>query len=133
MDGRSNCGTREGASRANVENRWSGRPVSKLLLAKPLALSHDHQMELIEVIPPRHRPGHPMGLEHVGVVVGDDYETSGNHYRGVPRDRQDQGPVDQPLYFTVDDGRTVEFHRHILTGVAVKEGRSFDRFRHAGR
>lgn len=118
-------------SRANVENRWSGRPVSKLLLSEPLPPGDDDLVELIELIPPRHRPGYPISLEHVGFVVGDEYQVFVVRYRDVLPGRQDQGPVNQPRYVTFDNGRTVKFHRHSLHDVVVKEGRSFDGFHHA--
>lgn len=123
----------ETVSRANVENQWSGRPISKLLLSQPLPLGDHHQVELIELIPPRHRPGYPMGLEHVGFVVGDEYEEFADRHQEVLTGRQDQGPINQPLYVTFDNGRTVKFHRHSLHDVVVKEGRTFDGFHHADR
>lgn len=120
-------------SRANVENRWSGRPISKLLLSEPLPLGDHHQVELIELIPPRHRTGYLMGIEHVGFVVGDEYEEFADRHRKVLTGRQDQGPINQPLYVTFDNGRTVKFHRHSLHDVVLREGRSFDGFHHADR
>src|SRR5689334_23353520 len=40
---------------ANVENAWGGRPISKLLLQKPLPLAPSVITSLIELIPPVHQ------------------------------------------------------------------------------
>jgi predicted metalloenzyme YecM len=120
----------ETLSRANVENQWSGRPISKLLLKEPEPLGDSHEVDLIELIPPGHRPGYPMGLEHVGFVVGDDFDVFAERHRDVITGQQDQGPINHPLYVTFDNNRSVKFHRFSLHDVVVKEGRSFDGFHH---
>src|SRR5713226_3472461 len=59
---------------ANVENVWNSRPIAKLLLRKPIFVQPGVPVSLIELIPPPHQNVYQMGLEHVGIVVKDDYE-----------------------------------------------------------
>ena len=55
----------------NLENVWNGRPISKLLLRAPVTVGDGLGVDLIELIPPFHQRVYRMGLEHVGLVVGD--------------------------------------------------------------
>ena len=61
---------------ANVENIWNGRPISKILLREPLEVEPHVTVDLIELLPPPHQRTYKMGLEHVGVVVGDGSTSS---------------------------------------------------------
>src|SRR6266550_2583367 len=61
-------------ARANSENVWKGRPISKVVLAEPLDVLDGTPVSLIELIPPVHQRVYRMGLEHLGVVVGEDIE-----------------------------------------------------------
>jgi predicted metalloenzyme YecM len=121
----------EELSVANVENQWSGRPISKLLLRAPLPLGERHDVRLIELIPPPHRPGYPMGLEHLGFVIGDEFDSFADQHRTSITSQQDQGPLNQPMLITFDHGRSAKFLRHSLHDVVVMEGRQFDGFQHA--
>jgi predicted metalloenzyme YecM len=113
---------------ANVENVWSGRPISKLLLRIPLRVSDRHSIELIELVPPPHRPGYAFGLEHIGFVVGADFDSFLVRHRAQITTQQDQGPFNQPLLITFDDSTSVKFHRHSLADVVRLEGHRFDGF-----
>ena len=57
---------------ANSENVWNGRPISLILPAQPLEVLDGKACPMIELIPPVHQRVYKMGLEHLGVVVGDD-------------------------------------------------------------
>ena len=59
---------------ANRENVWNGRPISLIVLAKPLEVLEGKIVPLIELIPPVHQRVYKMGLEHLGVVVGDTFD-----------------------------------------------------------
>ena len=59
-------------ARANRENVWNGRPISLIVLAEPLEVLDGTPVSLIELIPPVHQRVYRMGLEHLGVVVGED-------------------------------------------------------------
>jgi predicted metalloenzyme YecM len=61
---------------ANDESFWNGRPISKIVLATPLEVLGGKLVSLIELIPPVHQRVYRMGLEHLGVVVGEDVDAS---------------------------------------------------------
>jgi predicted metalloenzyme YecM len=121
----------EKISKANVENVWSGRPISKLLLTEPVPLGPKHELELIELIPPIHDGRYPMGIEHLGFVIGAQYADFRRLHADVLTGQQDQGPLNRPLFVRFDDERSVKFHRLSLHDVVVAEGRSFDGFHHS--
>lgn len=108
-----------------VENNWNGRLINKLLLDEPLVLDEEFQVSLIELIPPPHRREYPMGLEHVGIVIGESFDAFTESYRDILTGRQDQGPYCQPAYVTFSNNRTVKFYRYGLKEVVEMEGRTF--------
>jgi predicted metalloenzyme YecM len=57
------------AKKANSENVWNGRPISKIVLAEPLDVLDGTPVSLIELIPPVHQRIYRMGLEHLGVAA----------------------------------------------------------------
>ena len=59
---------------ANRENVWNGRPISLIVLAEPLEVLDGARVSRIELIPPVHQRVYRMGLEHLGVVVGEDFD-----------------------------------------------------------
>lgn len=110
---------------ADVENVWNGRPIDKLLLREPLTLDRDTEVSLIELIPTPHQRDYPMGLEHLGVVIGETFEEFVKDHDAVLTGRQDQGPFCQPAYITFENNRSVKFYRYSLKDVVEKEGRPF--------
>lgn len=121
----------ESVSAANVEDEWHGRPISKLLLRTAVPLGAHHHLSLVELIPPPHRPAYARGLEHLGFVLGDQFDSFAALHRAIITGQQDQGPYNQPLFVAVGSGRMVKFHRYSLYDVVVMEGHTFDGFRHA--
>lgn len=115
---------------ANVENVWNGRPISKLLLRKPLRLSQGAEVSLIELIPPTHQNHYCMGLEHVGFVVGEAFEEFAELHAEVFSGQQDQGQYCQPYFVAFPDNTNVKFYRHSLQKVCLLEGKKFDDFYH---
>ncbi len=115
---------------ANVENIWSGRPISKLLLREPLRLSQHATTSLIELIPPVHQSIYRMGLEHVGIVVGEAFVAFGKSHFDKFTGQQDQGEYCQPYFITFPDNTNVKFYRHSLQKVCILEGKHFDGFYH---
>jgi predicted metalloenzyme YecM len=115
---------------ANVENAWNGRPISKLLLQEPLQLAHNATTSLIELIPPVHQSVYKMGLEHVGIVIGESFEEFGKLHSQSFTGQQDQGPFCQPYFITFPDHTNVKFYRYSLQDVCVLEGKHFDDFYH---
>jgi predicted metalloenzyme YecM len=111
---------------------WNGRPISKLLLEQPLAVSERHDVALLELIPPFHQRVCRMGLEHVGFVVGDTFDTFVESHRRVLTGLQFQGPLStpDPVYILFDDYTHVKFHRLSLADVCAAEDRSISGFHH---
>lgn len=108
-----------------VENTWNGRPINKLLLDQPLALDDNFHVSLIELIPPPHQREYPMGLEHVGLVVGESFGDFTESHNELLTGQQDQGPYCQPVFITFGNNRTVKFYRYGLKEVVEMEGRTF--------
>lgn len=113
-------------ARANVENVWNGRPISKVLLNTPVQLSPTAQVDLIELIPPFHQSVYPMGLEHIGFVVGDDLEEFGQKHRRVLTGRQFQSDVCDPYIVRFEDYTHAKFYRLSLMDVCLRENQRFD-------
>jgi len=61
-------------ARANSENVWNGRPISLIVLAEPLDVLDGTPVSRIELIPPVHQRVYRMGLEHLGIVVGEEVD-----------------------------------------------------------
>jgi predicted metalloenzyme YecM len=70
---------------ANLENVWNGRPISKIVLAEPLVVLDGMPVSLIELIPPVHQRVYRMGLEHLGIVVGERVDAFAREHRGPDR------------------------------------------------
>lgn len=115
---------------ANVENRWNGRPISKLVLREPLRLSPNARTSLIELIPPAHQSVYKMGLEHIGIVIGETFAAFGKSHAETFTGQQDQGEFCQPYFISFPDHTHVKFYRYSLQDVCVMEGKRFDGFYH---
>jgi predicted metalloenzyme YecM len=115
---------------ANVENIWNGRPISKLLLREPLKLSRSATTSLIELIPPIRQSVYKMGLEHVGIVIGESFADFGKLYSHNFTGQQDQGQFCQPYFITFPDQTNVKFYRYSLYKVCLLEGKHFDGIYH---
>ena len=117
-------------ARANRENVWNGRPISKILLANPLRVLDGTPVPLIELIPPVHQRVYRMGLEHLGVVVGEDVDSFSREHRAALTGQQFQSADNEPYYTLFEDFTHVKFYRRSLYDVCVLEGASFDGFVH---
>ena len=115
---------------ANVENVWNGRPISKLVLREPLQLSQSATTSLIELIPPVHQSVYKMGLEHVGIVVGEGFAAFGELHSRKFTGQQDQSEFCQPYFITFPDHTNVKFYLYSLQQVCILEGKLFDGFYH---
>lgn len=115
---------------ANVENIWNGRPISKLLLREPIQLSRSATTSLIELIPPVHQSIYKLGLEHVGIVIGETFADFGTLHSHKFTGQQDQGEFCQPYFITFPDHTNVKFYRYSLQKVCILEGKHFDGFYH---
>ena len=120
----------EAHATANIENVWNGRPISKILLVTPLKVLDGTAIPLIELIPPVHQRVYKMGLEHLGVVVGEDVDAFSRKHRAALTGQQFQSADNQPYYTLFEDFTHVKFYRRSLYDVCVLEGTRFDGFVH---
>ena len=119
---------------ANHENVWNGRPISLIVPRDPLEVLDGKLVPLIELIPPVHQRVYKMGLEHLGVVVGDTFDAFVETHKPVLTGQQFQGPAStpDPVYILMEDFTHVKFYRFSLrASVELFEGREFQQaFQH---
>lgn len=115
---------------ANVENMWDGKPISKLLLQEPLQLYKNATTSLIELIPSVNKSIYKMGLEHVGIVIGETFAEFGKRHAHKITGQQNQGKFCQPYFITFPDHTNVKFYRYSLQKVCILEGKHFSDFHH---
>lgn len=115
---------------ANVENVWNGRPMSLILLAEPLRVLDGQVIPLIELIPPVHQRVYKMGMEHFGVVVGDEVDAFSRRHRAALTGQQFQNQWNEPYYVLFEDFTHVKFHRRSLREVIELQGRTFEGIHH---
>ena len=115
---------------ANFENVWNGRPISKIVLAEPLVVLDAMPVSLIELIPPVHQRVYKMGLEHLGVVIGEEVDAFSREHRAALTGQQFQSAGFEPYYVLFEDFTHVKFYRRSLYDSCVREGATFDGFVH---
>ena len=115
---------------ANLESVWNGRPISKILLAEPLRVLDGQVVPLIELIPPIHQRVYKMGLEHLGVVVGEEVDAFSREHRAALTGQQFQSPTTEPYYVLFEDFTHVKFYRRSLRASIELEGGRFDGVHH---
>jgi predicted metalloenzyme YecM len=120
---------------ANRENVWNSRPISLIVPAEPLEVLDGKTVPLIELIPPVHQRVYKMGLEHLGVVVGEGaFDAFVETHKPVLTGQQFQGPnsTPDPVYILFEDFTHVKFYRLSLrASVELSEGQPFkDGFHH---
>ena len=115
---------------ANLENVWNGRPISLILLVTPLEVLDGTALPLIELIPPVHQRVYKMGLEHFGVVVGEEVDAFSREHRAALTGQQFQNAENEPYYILFEDFTHVKFHRRSLHDSCVLLGARFDGFVH---
>ncbi len=117
---------------SHVENVWNGRPISIMQLKEPLVLRVGFEVRVIELIPPVHRRVYKMGMEHIGVVIGDSVDEFSRKHRSELTGQQFQSEECEPYYVTFyDDFTTVKFYRNSLLEIcASQHGRTYEGFSH---
>ena len=115
---------------ANSENLWNGRPISLILLAEPLTVLDGASVSVIELIPPVHQRVYRMGLEHLGVVIGDDVDDFARTHRAELSGQQFQSAEVEPYYVLFEDFTHVKFYRRSLYEGALSQGARFEGFTH---
>jgi hypothetical protein len=102
-----------------------------IVLAEPLDVLDGTPVSLIELIPPVHQRVYRMGLEHLGVVVGEDIDDFSRRHRAVLTGQQFQSADVEPVYVLFEDFTHVKFYRRSLyDAVPLQHGRRFDGFSH---
>ena len=110
---------------ANREGVWNGRPISLIILAEPLRVLDGQVIPMIELIPPVHQRVYKMGLEHLGIVVGEMFDAFVDTHKPVLTGQQFQGPnsTPDPVYILFEDFTHVKFYRLSLqASVELYEG-----------
>ena len=115
---------------ANRENVWNGRPISLIVPAEPLEVLDGKVVPLIELIPPVHQRVYKMGMEHFGVVVGEDVDDFSRQHRAALTGQQFQSAANEPYYVLFEDFTHVKFHRRSLRAAVELEGGTFDGIYH---
>ena len=100
------------------------------MLAEPLEVLDGTPVSRIELIPPVHQRVYRMGLEHLGVVVGEDFDEFSKVHRAALTGQQFQSPNIDPVYVLFEDFTHVKFYRRSFFDVVEDEGAHFDGFRH---
>ncbi|WP_197493290.1 VOC family protein [Woeseia oceani] len=116
---------------SEVEDIRNGRPVNKLLLAEPLQLGDDARVSLIELIPTLSADKYPMGLEHIGFVLGYAYDTFAERHRDALSGLKEHGAYSRPWFVTFANGTSAKFFRYSLKDVIELEGGRFEPYESA--
>jgi predicted metalloenzyme YecM len=117
----------------NSENVWNGRPISLIVPAEPLEVLDGKIVPLIELLAPVHQRVYKMGLEHLGVVVGDTFDAFVEAHKPVLTGQQFQGPksTPDPVYILFEDFTHVKFYRLSLrASVELHAGPFAEGFHH---
>jgi predicted metalloenzyme YecM len=117
----------------NSENVWNGRPISLIVPAVPLEVLDGKVVPLIELIAPVHQRVYKMGLEHLGIVVGDAFDAFVAANKPVLTGQQFQGPnsTPDPVYILFEDFTHVKFYRLSLrASVELDTGQFAEGFHH---
>lgn len=120
----------EGHARANRESVWNGRPISLIVLAEPIEVLEGKLVTNIELIPPVHQRVYKMGLEHLGVEVGDTVDEFSRIHREVLTGQQFQSANVEPYYVLFEDFTHVKFYRVGFFDVVAREEGAIEGFRH---
>jgi predicted metalloenzyme YecM len=117
-------------AKSNHESVWNGRPISKIVLAEPLDVLDGKPCARIELIPPIHQRVYRMGLEHLGVVVGEEFDEFSRVHRDTLTGQQFQSSKVDPVYVLFEDFTHVKFYRRSFFDVVEDAIGGFDGFVH---
>ena len=101
-----------------------------IVLAEPLDVLDGTPVSRIELIPPVHQRVYRMGLEHLGVVVGDEFDEFSRVHRAVLTGQQFQSADVDPVYVLFEDFTHVKFYRRSFFDVVEDEVGGFEGFNH---
>lgn len=117
---------------SNIENIWNGRPISIMQLEQPLDLGEGFEVRVIELLPPVHRRVYKMGMEHIGVVIGESVDEFSRKHRSALTGQQFQSEECEPYYVTFfEDFTMVKFYKNSLLEICESQrGRKYEGFSH---
>jgi hypothetical protein len=101
-----------------------------IVLAEPLVVLDGTLVSGIELIPPVHQRVYRMGLEHLGVVVGDEIDDFSRLHRAALTGQQFQSSNVEPVYVLFEDFTHVKFYRRSFFDVVEDEEGRFEGFAH---
>lgn len=110
---------------AHAENVWNGRPISLIRLAAPLEVLDGMLVPDIELIPPVHQRVYKMGLEHLGVVIGEEVDAFSREHRAALTGQQFQSADVEPYYILFEDFTHVKFYARSLHDGMLLQGATF--------
>ncbi len=105
-----------------VETQFNGRAVSILVLEVPVKLADGYEVSVIELPAPRPAHMYPRGLEHLGIVVGEDLPAFKAKYARVITGVKDRRPYCFPAFITFAGGVTAKFYERDLLEVVRMQG-----------
>lgn len=108
-----------------LENEHNGRPILKAILKTPLQLRAEAEVSMIELMPPKPDKHYDDGLEHLGVVLGEELPAFIEQHRSDIDEIQDQGPYCKPACILLDNGSRVKFYEYSLRQAIEMEGQVF--------
>lgn len=111
-------------SKGVLENAHHGRPVTKFLLSEPLIVGN-YEIPVIEMPAPKQGQVINTGLEHLEMVVGDDYERIKERYASLWSGTDDSGEFNQPMFVAFNNGHSIKFHKLPISEVIKLEGNVF--------
>jgi hypothetical protein len=100
------------------------------VLAEPLDVLDGTPVSRIELIPPVHQRVYRMGLEHLGIVVGEEIDEFSRVHRAALTGQQFKSPDVEAVYVLFEDFTHVKFYRRSFFDAFEDEGARFEGFSH---
>lgn len=110
-------------SKSYIENIHHGRPITKFILSKPI-IYKDYSITLIELPAPQKNHTYDTGLEHLEMVVKNNFDIFKNKYKSIWTGSDDSGPYNQTIFIDFDKHK-VKFHKRSLLDVLKLENQKF--------
>jgi predicted metalloenzyme YecM len=117
----------KGFCREFVETQFNGRAISILLLKTDLILAEGCLVSTIELPAPRSVHVYPVGLEHIGIIIGKTLPQFKIQHQNVLTGEKDHGALCRPAFITFNNGKTVKFYDHSLKEIMLSEGWKFQK------
>lgn len=106
-------------SKKYVENMHHGRPISKFVLKDNIKYNN-FLISTIELPGPKKDYDFETGLEHLEIVVGNDYDYIKNKYKDFWDGSDDSGPYNQTVFINFNNYKA-KFHKYHLLEVLKME------------